>query len=241
MKRALRNLVRRLVGLSPHFGHTTISREQMLWLAMEYVAASQRVGNYAEFGVWRGDTIATAYHYTRNSQLLEGMRFFAFDSFEGFPELKGGDVHSQFRTGGRAYSLQQFHSHIQKIGVPKGTVTAVPGWFSASLAPGGEADRLVPDCSLAIAWVDCDLYESTRDALPFVFRKLRPGGLVIFDDWYCFEGHPMKGEQRAVRELLEADPTVVLVPFHRFGWHGTSLIFHHCDEPIPGARGIVAC
>lgn len=186
--------------------------------------------------MWQGSTFATAYHLAeyvgRSIPLLKfsSMKFHAFDSFEGFPEPKGDDVHPQFQEGGRASSLDQFNALIAQRQVPMDGITVTKGWFSDTLRPGTASDSLIADQSLAIAYVDCDLYESTRDVLPFLRRKMIQGGVIIFDDWFCFAGHPLKGEQKACREFLAANPEVVLVPFQRFGWHGHSFIFHVLDE-----------
>ena len=218
----------------PSLGWTTPPREQILWLALHYIASSRLVGDYAEFGVWRGDTFATAYHFckhlTGTFPALGSVWFHAFDSFEGFPDLHDDDVYPQFEKGGRAFSLDQFNALIAQRQVPIDRITVTKGWFSETLRPGAPSDSLIADQSLAIAYVDCDLYESTRDVLPYLKRKMTQGGVIIFDDWFCFAGHPLKGEQKACREFLATNPEVVLVPFQRFGWHGHSFIFHMLDE-----------
>ena len=226
MRQFLRSTFRRIAGLAPHFGHTTIPREEMLWMALQYTLVSKRVGHYAELGVWRGDTLATCYKMARRLLHLNEMRFYAFDSFEGFPELASIDQHAQFVEGGRAFSASQFRRHVESLGVPMRDITVVQGWFSDTMAEEAEGDLVVDKDALAIVWVDCDLYESTRDALPFVFAKARPGAIIIFDNWFCYEGHPLKGEQLALKEYVLSHRKISLVPFLRFGWHGMSFIYH---------------
>jgi O-methyltransferase len=217
----------------PSLGWTTPQREQMLWLCLQYVRASRLAGDYAEFGVWRGDTFATAYHLKeqldQHSRSMETMRFHAFDSFEGFPELHGDDVFPQFQKGGRACRVEDFEALLVERAVPTRCRTTTKGWFVDTLAPGAIGDDLIADASLAMAYVDCDLYESTRDVLTFLQRKMMSGGVVIFDDWYCFAGHPLKGEQYACREFLSRYPEIELVPFLPVSWHGVSLIFHRME------------
>jgi len=222
---ALRHLVRRLAGLPPRHAWSNPAREGMLTIGIDYLEANRLSGAYAEFGVWRGETLATA---CRLAQVRQSFRFgghYAFDSFEGFPELSGADVHPMFKTGDRACSLEQMSANLERFGVPPGQVKSYKGWFSVSLVPGGAADREIADGSLSFVWADCDLYESTRDLLPFLFRKAKPGAVVAFDDWFCFDANPEKGVQKAVFEYLAAHPEVTLVPFHRFGWHGYGFIF----------------
>ena len=51
-----------------------------------------------------------------------------------------------------------------------------------------EDDGLVPNNPLlkplkpvAVAWVDCDLYESTQPVLEFLTGRLQDGSLIFFD------------------------------------------------------------
>ena len=215
-------------------GWTTYDREEILWTALRFVSGSRLQGDYAEFGVWRGDTFATAIRFAQRLSKIyapfKEMKFHAFDSFEGFPELKGADRYPQFETGGRSYGLEQFYARIDKYKVSRERVTANKGWFSDTLQPGGEADRLIPDQSLTLVYMDADLYESTRDVLPFVRKKAKSGAVIIFDNWFLFAGHPLKGEQKATREFLKEHPEVVFVPYKRFGWCGQSFVYHVLDD-----------
>lgn len=233
----LRRLYRRIrqsIKGYPSFGWTSVPREEILWLSLTYIGSNKLVGDYSEFGVWRGNTFATACHLAKNLatsfRTLSSMRFHAFDSFEGFPEPQGDDVCPLIQKGGRSCNLDQFKMHIARLQVPMDRITVTKGWFSDTLRLGAAADRVIADQSLAIAYVDCDLYESTRDVFSCLKRKMMPGGVIIFDDWFLFSAHPLKGEQKACREFLVTNPGIVFVPFQRFGWHGHSFIFHALDK-----------
>lgn len=41
---------------------------------------------------------------------------------------------------------------------------------------------------LARAFLDGDMYESTMDALNYLYPKLSAGGFIIIDDWGAVEG-----------------------------------------------------
>lgn len=211
-------------------GWTTPQREQIIEIALHYLGASHVYGDYVEFGVWRGDTFATAYHFSQHLSGLfpkfKDMQFHALDSFEGFPELKGDDNFPQFKEGGRACSIEDFEQGMAQREVDMTRVKTTKGWFSDTLVQNGKVDKEIKDNSLSLAYIDCDLYESTADVLKFIGPKMINGGLMIFDDWYCFAGDPAKGEQRACTEFLTANPTVGLAPFRTFHWHGISFIFH---------------
>jgi O-methyltransferase len=230
LRRFLGNVIRRLSGMPPWLGITTPAREQMLYTALAYLEANKIGGSYGEFGVWLGSTFATAFRFSCRRSHFNDMRFYAFDSFEGFPKLSAHDIHPMFKTGGRAVGQDAFEKRIFGLGMPRDRVKIYPGWFAKSLAAGSAADRDIPDQSLAMVWADGDLYESTRDLLPFIARKIKPGGVIAFDNWYCFDGHPAKGEQRALYEFLGGHSDLILVSFFQFGWHGQSFIWH-TDKP----------
>lgn len=105
------------------------------------------------------------------------------------------------------------------FGEAQGAVGWIEGYFNESLSQ----DRF-PDAATVAATgmgaasfvdVDCDLYESTRDALAFFFRTglARPGTLFGYDDFWVLpcgegngglEGGPLAvGEGRAHREAAE--------------------------------------
>jgi len=207
------------------FGWTTPERELFLSLVLNYLGSNRIAGDYAEFGVWRGDTLCTAYHLAQDLAgsfpAFKEMRFYAFDSFEGFPELRGDDIHPQFRQGGRACSEEEFLRIVSARNVPAERLTVTRGWFKDTLGK-----CTLPERSLAAAYVDCDLYDSTREVLECISPRMAAGAVLVFDDWFCFGGDPHKGEQKACREFLAKHPEVCLVQFQNFGWHGTSFLFH---------------
>jgi O-methyltransferase len=81
---------------------------------------------------------------------------------------------------------------------------------------------------IAVAWIDCDLYESTVPVLKFITPHLCVGSVIVFDDWRCYRNHPDFGEQRACREWLEANPGIKLRELLSFGWNGIAFTIVSC-------------
>ena len=77
---------------------------------------------------------------------------------------------------------------------------------------------MVPATYPAIALVhfDCDLYESTRDALALAAPALQDGAMLMFDDWFHYRGNPRKGQARAFAEFLDQHPQWVSVPYRSY-------------------------
>jgi O-methyltransferase len=194
----------------------------MAFTAFAYVANNGIQGDYAEFGVYRGRGIIDAYYCTRRFGLTS-VRLWALDSFEGLPKIEGEDMGGPFSEGQYACSRPEFERNVQQSGVDMRLVHTVEGRFDISLADH-KGKSLGPD-RIAIAWIDCDLYESTVPVLDYLTNRLVDGAVLIFDDWYCFSGDPQKGEQLACAEWLAAHPEIRLCEYRNYHWAGKSFIF----------------
>jgi len=216
-----------VTGIDPCLSRS--ARIKMLGEALSFVCGSGLAGDYLEFGVYRGKTFTAAYHLAQTKH-LDRMRFYAFDSFLGLPS--GSDDYeletNRMSEGDTACSQREFLSNIRKDRVDMDRVTIVPGWFSETL--NDETKKSLPIEKVAIAWIDCDLYESTMPVLEFITDYLDDGSLLIFDDWFFFAGDSGAGEQRAVNKWLERHPTIRLTEYRKFGWHGNSFIVRRGSE-----------
>jgi len=194
---------------------------------MEFVQGSRLKGDYLEFGCYEGKSLISAFHFAQ-ARGLKHMRFYAFDSFEGLPEIKGidevKDIDNYFTKGLYACDVNKFKNNLKRGGVDLNKVEIVPGWYDDVL--NEETKKKLPINKAAVIWIDCDLYESTVPILNFITDYLQDGTILIFDDWFCFRGNPDKGEQKAFREWLEKNLSIKATEFHKFGWNGNSFIFN---------------
>lgn len=205
-------------------------RCRMLDTAMDFVRHNDVQGDYFEFGVYAGATFQYAYHaaYDRG---LKNMKFHALDSFEGFSEPKGHDDIGLVTKGTRNCSEKQFLRNVRNAGVPLSSVTTTRGWFSDTLEGNGKTvtDKKFGDKKIAVVWLDADLYEPTIAALNYLTPRLQDGVVMMFDNWFLFKGHPLRGERRAFDEWKSLHPEFVFTSFYHFGWHGTSFIVNKKD------------
>jgi len=141
------------------------SKEIAMDRAMDYVSSSGIVGDYLEFGVWRGRAFAAACYLSRQRKL--SMKFYAFDSFNGLPENKEVDAtgHQMFRGGNYRCSEQEFLKNVRHTGADMSHVITVPGWFRESLRP--DNPRISALQKAAVVWVDCDLYSFALSAVTY--------------------------------------------------------------------------
>jgi O-methyltransferase len=142
-------------------------------------------GDFAEAGVWRGGTgimmraALKAYGDTRREVWLA-------DSFEGCPlpdevnyPADAGDPHSTYAE--LAVALDAVKKNFERYGLLDRQVNFVPGWYRDTL-PHAPIKRL------ALLHLDCDMYESTMQALEGLYDKVSPGGYVVIDDFGAVAG-----------------------------------------------------
>ena len=197
--------------------------DDFFWKAFFYLRMNQIDGDYLEFGC--GSNVRSfrlAYKY-RNLE-YSCPRLFAFDSFQGLPEPQGIDRHPQWEEGAMAVSLAQFHRIMRAEGAKRGDYRTVPGFYADTLDHVAPQDYGIERA--AMVFVDCDLYASAASVLRFVADILVDGAILAFDDWFCFNGDSNRGEQRACREFLEANPRLTLSEYLPIGWHGKSFLVH---------------
>jgi O-methyltransferase len=199
---------------------TLSTRDYALQEIAEYLALARINGDYCEFGVSQGHVFCCAAKLF--SAKFPAMRFLAFDSFEGLPEPKShdatGDYSGGFSAGEFACSEATFIANLRRGDIDLTRVTTFPGWFDVTLRQGSPA--LASVRPVAVAWIDCDYYESTVPVLEFLTNRLVVGSVIAFDDWGCFRNLPDKGEQRACREWLERHSAIRLHELMSFGWSG---------------------
>jgi O-methyltransferase len=210
-------------GVPPRLGYVTerdaAGRSDFFVKAFSAIAANGIDGPYLEFGVGRGQTMWLAWRASRSYRL--DLHLWGFDSFVGLPP-SGSAIdtsHPNWLPGEYANTEDSVRRNISALGVELEDVTFVPGFYNESLAPERRAG--LPDRA-SFVYIDCDMYESTVDALDYVGDIARHGMLVGFDDWFLWSSTRSAGEKVAFDEFQARRPDLHFHPFHPIGWHGTS-------------------
>ena len=165
-------------------------------------------GDIVEFGVASGTSFSSLVRLNdilnaNRDGVLSKKRVLGFDSFEGLPELdqqfdlatseakSAEDMQAGgFNSSQRLSDLESFVAKYKNCSLHK-------GWFKDSLT-AYIADN--PHASFSLIHIDCDLYESTRDALEPTLMRLNPGGVILFDEVF----HPaFPGETQAFFEVVQ--------------------------------------
>ena len=105
---ALRLAMLDKLGIRSRSGFITVSAggQEAIDSAMRHVKATNLIGDYYEFGLYRGYTFWSAQKSAEGLGLAR-MRFYGFDSFTGLPEVTGEDGGSQILFPGHYKCARQ--------------------------------------------------------------------------------------------------------------------------------------
>lgn len=142
-------------------------------------------GCIVECGTWRGGMIAGI------ADIFGGSRsYYLFDSYQGLPPAKemDGDRAKQWQADTKSplyydncsASEEQARTAMSMSRATKYLITK--GWFNETL-PHAQFPE-----PIALLRMDADWYDSTKCILDCLIPAMAPGGLVIVDDYYTWEG-----------------------------------------------------
>jgi len=158
-------------------------------LAMMNVALAKpslKNGAVVECGTWKGG-MAVAMIETGGPE----HRYYFFDSFESLPPAKDIDglaaKHWQADTTSPNYydnctaSLEDFWQTLEMTRCKPDGIEVHKGFFENTFPAF--------DCPpIAVLRLDADWYESTMICLEKFWNHIMPGGLILIDDYYAWEG-----------------------------------------------------
>jgi O-methyltransferase len=149
-------------------------------------------GSVVECGTWRGGMIAGI-----ASLFGDDRHYYLFDSFAGLPPGRDIDTDPNGESA-TEWQSKSVHNCRAEESVAQQAMTLsgarnvhiTKGWFSETLPhyDGGP---------IAILRADGDWYDSTMDTMTNLFPHVVKGGLIIFDDYYYWDGC-----SRAVHDFL---------------------------------------
>jgi hypothetical protein len=137
-------------------------------------------GQILEFGVFKGGTIDYIAR-TRPDREIHG-----FDTFEGLPVGWSGMGYDTgaFSAGGR---LPRVRNNVR---LHKGLFDiTLPVWMAGNDRP------------VALIHVDCDLYSSAKTVLALLRDRIKPGMIIVFDEYFGYPGWE-RGEHRAFHDFI---------------------------------------
>ena len=154
---------------------TMISEERFTSIA-KYKEEIQSIdGDIVECGVWRG---GMSIYLTK---LFENKKIWVCDSFEGCQNPEEGKYsfdHETHSLGMYACSLEEVQDNFKKYNaLDLKRVEFLKGWVRDTLIP-----EVCPIEKIALLRIDVDSYSATLEVLDYLYDKISPGGMIIFDD-----------------------------------------------------------
>jgi hypothetical protein len=184
------------------------------------------IGDYLEFGVYAGTSMATMYSTLRDLN-LDHVKLFGFDSFKGLPEETSlEDV--DWRPGEFACDLAITQQYLYERAIDPGRVRLIDGWFRDTLRQAFVKDYGISKASIIM--IDCDIYASTVEVLRFCEPLIHDQSILFFDDWHSSNlAERNQGQKRAFDEFLATQNQLSATSFASYSEN--SAAFHVKRRP----------
>ncbi len=204
--------------------------------AFDFLTENRIGGDYHEYGCHRGRTFRMALTEARRHN-LDSMKFFGFDSFKGLPKPKSQPSVAAWEKGALFTSEEEFARLIKDHGIYVENVRLTKGFYQETLTKELQDQFLSKESQIALACIDCDLYESAVPVFKFIEPLLQEGSLLYIDDFFSgYKGSPVRGVARAFAEF-QSKSRYKFVFFMQVGWWGRSFVSYLEDErQAPGSK-----
>lgn len=154
-------------------------------------------GDFAELGVWHGNTAAIlAYYANKYSR-----KVYLFDTYEGFnkKDLAGIDADKQMAFDDTSINLVK-----EVIGINVDACEFVKGYFPDSITDTHKSKKY------SVVSLDCDLYEPMKAGLDFFYPLLSKGGVLLLHDYSSLW---WEGSKKAIDEFCRKNNEyIILLP-----------------------------
>jgi len=188
-------------------------------------------GDIVEFGVYTGRSLAILSHYNNefkkdpiHGKMCPDRKVFGIDSFQGL----AANEHIRWPEG--IFRINHSKNPVIEIGENVSPESVKKLFTHCNLESPIIIESYFSNIDsnifskIALVHIDCDLYESTLDALNLVKDKLQNGTIILFDDWFNFKGDKNQGEQKAFYEFLDKNPNITAIPYHAYATFCNSFI-----------------
>ena len=188
--RKLRSMPRMLREVAPY---TMVDEFNLAALCQQVVNVVEQgiPGDFVECGVWRGGCSILIAKVLAEIGATD-RKVWLVDSFEGLPPPTSIDgptaiSYAQETNNSRYFDNCKAEIFDVKYAAEKLAVSSqlryLKGWFENSL-PAGRA-QIGP---IALLRIDADWYTSVMTCLDNLYDQVSPGGIVILDDYYTWDG-----------------------------------------------------
>ena len=181
--------------------------------SVRYVVGHNIPGSIVECGVWRGGSMMGAAETLKSLHACD-RHLYLYDTFAGMTPPGEHDLQTDGTTAEQLLH-EQDPADPKSVWCIAGLDDVVSNLASTRYPTDlmhfiqGPVEETLPEAApeqIALLRLDTDWYESTRHELEHLFPRLVPGGVLILDDYGCWQG-----ARRAVDEYFTANPTPMLL------------------------------
>src|SRR3989344_5681551 len=195
----LRNLIKKFYNpiipqtLKIGYGEVLMPKENLVFMLSKLKEVlKNKGGDIIEFGVYKGGSIIFFAKILMELNIKNRV-IYGLDTFEGLPESGNQDKVPEY------YKNAMPRNEINKVkdALIKNSVNDVivlrKGLFKDTIP------KLPKNNKYCFAYIDCDLYEGTKEALEYLIPRMNKGGIIFIDD---YTSSNWIGVKKAVLELL---------------------------------------
>jgi hypothetical protein len=143
-------------------------------------------GDLIECGVFRGDCAKTILHYCDLNSTNKN--FYLLDSFDGFDQSQLTIKEKNLRKESQFRGVLEF---VKKKFIGDNCIKIIEGFVPNTFSE-------VKSKKFCFAHIDMNASYPEKEALEFIFPRLKDGGVIIFDDY----GHAGHEEQRVALDYV---------------------------------------
>lgn len=147
---------------------TLLSTDRVCNLIKYSTRCANIAGEMVEFGVYRGGSLEILAKFNPNKTI------FGIDSFMGVPAPSNQDNYHKegdFSDVDYAAISGYFKMLYPNVRIIRGFSPGVFNFFDQ------------PGTAFSFVHVDVDMYQSVMDAIAFFWKRMMPGGMILFDDY----------------------------------------------------------
>lgn len=189
-------------------------------LSDDRVAGSDLLSGHAyyEFGVFKGFSLWFAEQAARE-MAGDDFHCYGFDSFAGLPETRVDSWNSSWKEGAYAASRSSVAHAMESNGTDPSRVELIEGFYSDEFFAEVKATTRLRPAGICV--IDSDIYESCVSVLRFIRSYLRPGTIILVDNFYSAKDDT-GGERRALAEFTDLYPEIRMRRIFEFEREGVA-------------------
>ena len=154
-------------------------------------------GDIIEFGAYKGGTTIRLAKCLRELGIKDRI-VYGLDTFEGMPERTKEDSLPEFFEGSMDnVDIDKLNELIKKENLEE-VIALRKGLFKETLLS-------LKDKRFCFAFIDCVLYNGTKQALEFLIPRMNRGGIIVIDDYFSKN---LIGVKKAVLEFFKEDESI---------------------------------